>query len=562
MDSIIIEHNQTEYPLSAGKISLLELAEYYQGDYQGKIVLALKNNRLCELHKKAKRGDRVLFLDTTDKDGYRTLQRSLSFLFIRSVCQVYEGQTPDVVIQFSLNHGFYCEIRLADEQGTMRLETVTPEILAAIRQQMKDYAEADLSLEKKTKETDRAISIFEKQAMLDKARLLTYRRASNTNVYRLDGLYDYFYGYMVPSTSYLKTFDLFAYDEGIVLQFPKRDNPKQVADFKPDQLLFKTQKRSTEWGTMIKVEDVAELNDFLKTNRMKELILMTEATMERRIGKIAETIIKSQFNKKFVFVSGPSSSGKTTFSHRLAIHLKTYGVSANVISLDNYFVDRDKTPLDEDGNYDFETIEAVDIESFNQDMTDLLAGKTVDIPTFNFLTGKREYKKNYLSLGEHDLLIIEGIHGLNERLSYLLPSESKYKIYISALTQLNIDHHNRIPTTDARLLRRIVRDYQYRGASAAKTIAMWPSVRRGEEKYIFPFQEQADTMFNSAHVYELSILKQYAEPLLFSVPETAEEIIEAKRLIKFLSYFLGASSEYVPRHSIIREFIGNSTFRT
>ena len=291
-------------------------------------------------------------------------------------------------------------------------------------------------------------------------------------------------------------------------------------------------------------------------------MLVSEALMEKKIADIADTIKKDEKNKKFIFIAGPSSSGKTTFAHRLTVQLKAYGMKPKIISLDNYFVNREDTPLDDDGNYNFETIDAIDVKTFNDDMLRLLAGEEVDIPAFNFVTGLREYKGNYLTLGDEGILVVEGIHGLNPGLSYELPEENKFKVYISALTQLNLDYHNRIPTTDGRLLRRIVRDYQYRGASAMRTISMWPSVRRGEEIYIFPFQEEADVMFNSALIYEVAVLKQYADPLLYSIPKDTPEYIEAKRLIKFLDYILGVTSEHIPNNSLLREFVGGSCFRT
>ncbi|HBY70663.1 MAG TPA: nucleoside kinase, partial [Lachnospiraceae bacterium] len=301
------------------------------------------------------------------------------------------------------------------------------------------------------------------------------------------------------------------------------------------------------------------LNDAISQGKMNELILVQEALQEKKISDIAQSIAKES-DKKFIMIAGPSSSGKTTFSHRLSIQLKAHGRKPHPIAIDNYFVEREKTPKDEHGNYNFESLYAIDLEQFNEDMTKLMNGQEVDLPYFNFISGKREYKESYLKLGPEDILVIEGIHGLNDELSYSLPRESKYKIYISALTQLNIDEHNRIPTTDGRLIRRMVRDARTRGASAQATIAMWPSVRRGEEENIFPFQEDVDTMFNSALIYELSVLKQYAEPILFGVDRNSKEYVEAKRLLKFLDYFIGAPSEAVPSNSILKEFVGGSCF--
>ncbi|MBC7958879.1 MAG: nucleoside kinase, partial [Vallitaleaceae bacterium] len=348
--------------------------------------------------------------------------------------------------------------------------------------------------------------------------------------------------------------------EGLIMQFVTRGEPTKVAPFNPDLKLFNTLKRTLKWGEIMAVENVGDLNKVISESKMNELMLVSEALMEKRIADIADQIVDHMDKKSFVFIAGPSSSGKTTFANRLAIQLRSHGAKPHTISLDNYFLQRDKTPRDANGQFDFECLEALDLEAFNIDMTNLLAGKTVDMPVFNFISGEREYKGKYLTLDENDILVIEGIHGLNNKLSYSLPEASKFRIYISALTQLNIDHHNRIPTTDARLIRRMVRDHQYRGASAQKTISMWESVRRGEENYIFPFQEQADAMFNSVLIYELSVLKQYAEPLLFHVPRNCPEYSEARRLIKFLDYFLGISSDKIPYNSLIREFIGGSCF--
>jgi len=375
----------------------------------------------------------------------------------------------------------------------------------------------------------------------------------------MDGYFDYNYGYMMPHAGYVKYFKLIPYDKGMMLVLPERANPTVVPEFVPREKLFATLEESTDWCRKLGIETVGDLNDMICDGKLNELILVQEAEQERRIGEIAKDIVK-RGGVKFVMIAGPSSSGKTTFSHRLSIQLRTQGLVPHPIALDDYFVDREKTPKDEDGNYNFECLGAIDIEQFNHDMCELLEGKTVELPSFNFKTGKREYKGNFKTLGKDDVLVIEGIHGLNGKMSYALPDESKYRIYISALTSINVDDHNRIPTTDGRLLRRMVRDARTRGASAKKTIGMWPSVRRGEEENIFPFQESADAMFNSVLIYELAVLKQFAEPLLFGIKPEEPEYYEAKRLLKFLDYFLGVSSENLPNNSICREFVGGSCF--
>jgi uridine kinase len=420
----------------------------------------------------------------------------------------------------------------------------------------------DIPFIKKTVHLNKAREIFHAQGMKDKVKLFKYRKASNVNMYELDGLMDYFYGYMVPSTGMLNGFMLHIHNTGLVLQFAKRENPNEVAKYEPDMMLFQTLLDSMNWASVMDIFDVGSLNDLVADGKANETILVMEALMEKRIGGIADQIVEDVENRKFIFIAGPSSSGKTTFAHRLSIQMKAHGIKPNVISVDNYFKNREDTPKDADGKYDFECLEAINVEAFNKDMLDLLAGKAVDIPVFNFVEGKSEYRGNFITMGPSDVLIIEGIHGLNNGLSYSIPEANKFKIYISALTQLNVDFHNRVPTTDTRLLRRIVRDNQYRGASATKTISMWPSVRHGEDHYIFPFQEEADVMFNSALIYELAVLKQYAEPLLLNVPADSKEYIEAKRLVKFLDYFMTIPSEQIPTNSLIREFIGGSCFRT
>jgi len=542
-----------EVEIEAGT-SLQELAKDFQDAYQTSIVLATVNGKLSELPNLIEEPARIEFLDMLNKDGQRTYQRSLSFLLIKAIHDVLGcNEATNVIIQYSINNGFYCEIEPK--------ELLTSEALLAVKKRMLALVEAGLSFEKSTVKTHKAIEIFKNQHMEEKVRLFKYRRVSNVNLYCLDGLYDYFYGYMVPDTSYLKVFELHQHGEGLVLQFMDHQAPDKTSAFNPDKMLFNTLKLSTDWANLMETNNVADLNDSIASGDMKELILVQEALMEKRIGAIADLVMEDIEHKRFIFIAGPSSSGKTTFAHRLAIQLRAQGLKPKPISVDNYFVNREDTPLDEAGNYNFECLEAIDVAGFNQDMLKLLKGEEVQIPSFDFIKGKRQYTGESIRLGEKNILIIEGIHGLNPSLSKAIPEENKYKIYISALTQLNIDHHNRVPTTDARLLRRMVRDHQYRGASARKTIGMWPSVRRGEEQYIFPFQEEADIMFNSALIYELSILKQYAEPLLFNVDRDSEEYLEAKRLIKFLDYFLGVTSESIPNNSLIREFIGGSNFR-
>ena len=480
--------------------------------------------------------------------------------FIEAICALEKEKdiSKDILIEaiesalvsaYKKNYGTSQNVRVDIDQETgdinvyMRMDVV---------EELEDEL-TQLTLEE-------AKEIFKMQNMKDKEKLFRYRRSSFVNVYCLDGYYDYYYGYMLPSTGYLKCYDVMLYENGILLLIPGMENPDKLSYFEPKEKLFHTLKTSSLWGEMMGIDSVGDLNDTICQGTLNDMILVQEALQERRIGEIAEEIVK-RGNVKFVLIAGPSSSGKTTFSHRLSIQLRSYGMKPHPIALDDYFVDREKTPRDENGDYNFECLEAIDIEQFNSDMNRLLQGETVELPKFNFKTGKREYNGNYKKLGPEDILVIEGIHGLNPQTTHSMPDESKFKIYISALTSLNIDEHNRIPTTDGRLLRRMVRDARTRGASAKRTIGMWPSVRRGEEQYIFPFQESADEMFNSVLIYELAVLKQYAEPLLFSITEEEPEFYEAKRLLKFLEYFQGIDSHNVPSNSICREFIGGSCFQ-
>ena len=462
-----------------------------------------------------------------------------------------QDQVKKVRIHYSVSKGYYCTV-----EGNLKLDQA---FLDQVEEYMKHMVEQRMPIKKRSVSTDNAVDLFEKYGMTDKAKLFEYRRSSSVNIYCMNEFEDYYYGYMVPDAGYLKYFKLYLLEEGFVLQMPEASSPKKVPDFEPQMKLFQVLKESTRWGDMQNIENVGDLNERITKGDEHEAILVQEALQEKKIAEIA-TMIAERSQVKFVLIAGPSSSGKTTFAKRLAIQLRVNGLIPHAIGADDYFHNREDTPLDADGNYNFECIEAIDTELLNRDLNELLKGKEVAMPTFNFKTGKREYRGNTMKLGKNDVLIIEGIHCLNDALTYELPKENKFKIYISALTQLNIDEHNRIPTTDGRLIRRMVRDARTRGTTAQQTIAMWPSVRRGEEENIFPYQEEADVMFNSALIYELAVLKQYAEPILFGIDKHCKEYPEAKRLLKFLDYFVGCRSEIVPTNSLIREFIGGSCF--
>ena len=495
-------------------------------------------------------GDGVLsFLTTADTKGRKAYRRSMVMLLEKAVFHLY-GTKAKLRVMHTLGQGQYCEL-----EGVADL---TQELLDEISTEMRRFAASDIPIQKHTIHTDAAIARFMECGMEDKAKLFRFRRSSHVNLYDMDGFQDYFYGYMVPSTGYLKYFELLRYGDGFVLIFPNEDTRK-VSAFHESDKLYHTLMEAAAWAKQMHINTIGELNEQIVKGKIQDIILLQEAEMEKRIGKIAEQIALEK-NKKFILIAGPSSSGKTTFSHRMSIQLRAHGLTPYPIGMDNFYVNRDKTPLDENGQYDFECLEAIDMELFDTTMEKLLAGEQVELPHFNFKNGKREYKGEYLQLGPDDVLVIEGIHGLNDRLSYSLPKESKFKIYISALAQLNIDEHNRISTTDGRLIRRMVRDARTRGTGAAETIAMWPSVRRGEDRYIFPFQEEADIMFNSSLIYELAVLKPYAESLLFGIPKDVPEYIEAKRFLKFLDYFIGISSGDIPKNSLLREFVGGSIF--
>lgn len=529
----------------------LELAKNFQKKYDHDIVLVLENNKMRELFRKVKDGAAVTFLTTGQIDGYNTYRRSATLLILKAI---YDVEGMDAVrgmkVEFSAGEGYYV---------SSRKMPVNEETLARIENRMKELVGQNLPIEKRSIPVEEAIEHFTRHGMTDKARLFRFRRSSSVNVYLLDGFEDYYYGYMVPSTGYLKYFKLIPYDEGFVLEFPPRKTPETFGPFREQPKVFQTLKNSTKWGEILNVGTVGALNEQISEGNVGNIILAQEAIMEKGLGDIAAEIA-SRPDKKLIMIAGPSSSGKTTFSHRLSIQLMAHGLKPHPIAVDNYFVERVDTPKDENGQYNFECLEAMDIELFNQQMSALLRGEKVFLPTFNFITGMKEYKGNSLKLGPEDVLVIEGIHCLNDALSYSLPAENKFKIYVSALTQMNIDEHNRIPTTDGRLIRRMVRDARTRGASAQKTISMWPSVRRGEDENIFPYQESADVVFNSALIYELAVLKQYAEPLLFGIRPEDPEYLEAKRLLKFLNYFQGIDSNLIPGNSILREFIGGSFF--
>lgn len=550
MVTIQLEGKTQQYPVGT---TFEEIVAPYQESYENQIMLVLENGKIKELFKSVETDAVVTFITKKDDAGSKTYFRTAVLTMVKAVSDV-TGQdiSKQIKVEFAIGDGYYCS-----PKGNL---TIDDKFVADVKKRMQELIAADVPIKKYSMNTEASRKMFAEAGMKDKEQLFRYRRGSLVNIYEMDGYKDYYYGYMLPSAGYIKWFDLVPYKEGFMLMLPHKKTPTEVPKFVPLEKLYNALATTTDWGEKLGIDTVGDLNDKICSGGLNDVIMVQEALQERRIAEIAKSIV-DRGGVKFVMIAGPSSSGKTTFSHRLSTQLSSYGLNPHPIAVDDYFVNREDTPLDENGDYNFECIEAIDTKKFNDDMLALLAGETVEMPTFNFKTGHREYKGNYKTLGEGDILVIEGIHGLNDKMSYALPKESKFKIYISALTCLNIDEHNRIPTTDGRLLRRMVRDARTRGASAKRTIQMWPSVRRGEEENIFPFQESADATFNSASIYELAVLKQYAEPLLFSIGPDEPEYYEAKRMLKFLEYFLGVSSENLPNNSIVREFVGGSCFK-
>ena len=561
--------------VTASESDTLEaVADRFKDYYEDDIILGIVNGRLRELNKKIKSDCELSFVTTADRDGRRTYRRSVVLLLQRAIYDVY-GSMTQLHVMHSLGEGYYCQLEKAVECADSQQEkynedtdlqgsrensekSVTEHDIDRIVCSMYSFVEKDLPITKHSAKTQYAEQLFKEKGLHDKERLLHYRRSSRVNLYELDGVVDYFYGFMAPSTGMLKYFDIVPYENGFVLLFPGA-NSRSVEPLVTSNKLFHTLDDSREWSKMLGIGTIGSLNDAIAAGRRQEIMLLQEALMEQKIGNLAAQIA-SDDKKKFVMIAGPSSSGKTSFANRLSIQLIAKGRKPHPLSLDDYYVDRELCPKHPDGSFDFECLESIDVKLFNEDMNRLLKGEAVDMPSFNFKTGKREYRGRKLVLGPDDILVIEGIHGLNDRLSQLIPPEHKFKIYISALTQLNIDEHNPLSTTDERLIRRIVRDARTRGTNAMETIAMWPSVRKGERENIFPFQEQADVMFNSALVYELAVLKVYAEPLLFGIERDCPEYLEAKRLLKLLDYFLPMPADGIPNNSLLREFVGGSCF--
>ena len=550
MVKVTIDGKEHEYAIGTTYREIVD--EYQEEVAEAPVILVMADGKLRELQKKLKGDCTLEFVTTKDHIGFETYKRTVCLVLLRAIYDVAGKENIEkVMIHYSVGNGYYF---------TMAGKAVLDQhFLDNVKTRMQELADMCTPIGKRSVNTDDAVSLFHHHRMYDKEKLFRFRRVSKVNIYNIGYYEDYFYGYMADHAGYVKYFDLKLYDEGFVLELPTKKNPSVISSFRPEGKIFQVQKESQEWAEKMDISYVGDLNDHITKEGISNILLVQEALQEAKISDIAQRIVL-EGNKKFIMIAGPSSSGKTSFSHRLSIQLLAHGMKPHPIGVDNYFKNREETPLDEYGEKNYECLEAIDVEQFNKDMLALLRGERIELPVFNFKTGHREYKGDFLQLGPEDVLVIEGIHGLNDKLSYALPAESKFKIYISALTQLNIDEHNRIPTTDGRLLRRNVRDARTRGTSAKDTIARWPSVRRGEESNIFPYQEQADVMFNSALVYELACLKVYAEPLLFGIDKSEPEYLEAKRLLKFLDYFISVPSEDIPHNSLLREFVGGSCF--
>ena len=543
---VILERKQLECKKG---ISLLELSQLYENKRPLKILAAKVNNKVKDLRFTLEEDSDVKFLDLTTDDGVRVYKRSLFFILMKAVKAVFPDRK--LKIRHSLSRGTYCEIT-----GDQPLQK---EELQLIEEKMHDYVRQNIPLEKNILPIEEAKKLFSQSKDYDKVSLLKFCSKETLSVYSCGNLINYLYGNLVPHTGYINKFELLYYKPGFILRYPDKDSPYEIPEFVENRKIFQVINEHKKWGDILEIPNVGALNQIIASGKAKDVIHLSEVLHEKKLAYIADQIKENSQNIKIVLISGPSSSGKTTFAHRLAIHLRVNGIQPITISLDDYFLGRDWVPLDEYGQKDFEAVEALDIDLFNDNISRLIKGETIEAPIFNFHTGKREPKGKIIKLYPEQIIIVEGIHGLNERLTAMIPKKNKFKIYISALTQLSIDDYNPISTTDTRCIRRLVRDFKFRSSSASKTLEMWPSVRRGEMKNIFPFQEEADVMFNSALVYELALLKEYALPLLESIDPSQEEYSEARRLIDFLSYFLTINAEHIPNTSIIREFIGGSS---
>jgi uridine kinase len=517
-------------------------------------VSAKVNNKVESLDFRVYYNKDIEFLDITSSSGMRTYVRSLFFILVKAVEELYPQGS--ISLEHPISKGYFCKLHI---DRTIGLDDVQ-----RIKQKMQEIIAADIPYTRTECHTEKVVRLFEERGMPDKARLLDTYGQLYSYYYQLGDTVDCYYSSLVPSTGYIHLFDIVKYYDGLLLRIPNRENPTKLEEVVKQEKMLEVFQEYHRWNQILGISTVGDLNVACNEGHATDLINVSEALQEKKIAQIADEIThRNQDGKrvKLVLISGPSSSGKTTFSKRLSIQLMTNGLKPYPISLDDYFVNRNDTPLDENGKHDFESLYAVDLPFFEEQLTTLLNGGEVELPRYNFTTGKREMSGKKLRIDEHMILIIEGIHALNPALTPHIPNENKYKVYVSALTTILLDNHNYIPTTDNRLLRRIIRDYKYRSYSAEETIARWPSVRAGEEKWIFPYQENADAMFNSALLFELAVLKDYVEPVLRKVPNRCPEYSEAHRLLRFLNYFVSVQDKELPPTSLLREFLGGSSFQ-
>lgn len=513
-------------------------------------VCARVNNKVQGMHYRLYNDKDVEFLDMRSGSGSRTYTRTLFFICCKAINDLYGN--VEVRIDIPVSKGYYVHVNLGRD--------ITADDVARIRCRMQEIIDADTPIRRRMVTAEEAIRLFSEKGDKSKVKLLKGQGKLYTVYYQIDDFIDYFYGALLTSTSEVYLFDLVAYSDGMLLRVPSREDPGQLCPMPRQQKMFDVFKEHHEWQNIIGLRTVGDLNDAVDKGFATDIINVNEALQEKKIARIADQIA-ARHDVKLVLLAGPSSSGKTTTCKRLSIQLLTCGLKPLQISLDDYFIDRDKTPLDANGEYDYESIHALNIDLINEQFNALFRGEEIELPRYNFQTGKSEKSGKRLKLGPNDIVVVEGIHALNPELTAQIPEQQKFRVYVSALTTILLDEHNYIPTTDNRLLRRIIRDYKYRGVSAQESIHRWPSVRAGEERWIFPYQENADAMFNSAMLYELAVIKQQAEPLLEQVPENCEEYAEAHRLLKFLRYFHAISYRQLAPTSLLREFLGGSSFK-
>ena len=548
IEKLTLKINGKNYKYTRG-LTLEEISKDFLNDYKYPILIARVDNRIKELNSVVEENCEIEFLDLTSREGNRTHISGLTYLLLYVIKKMF-GQNANIRVKHSIDKGIYIETNFK----------ISEDKIKEIEKEMKKTSSADIPITRVTIDRLEAMEYFRDIDDKVKARVLMYNTNTYITLYRLGNLYDYFYNYMPVTTNHLKDFALtYINNKGFVLRFPTPYIKDKIIPYTHHEDMFKTYEEYSDWAKKIKVENSADLNSRVSTGKINDLIRIDETVQANKLLNVASQIASKKNKIKIVLIAGPSSSGKTTTSKKLCLYLQSFGLNPQVISMDDYFVEKKDNPIGEDGKPDYECLEALDLKLFDSQMADLLDSKKVKAPTYNFVLGKKEYNRD-LYLGEDDILVIEGIHALDNKILNNIPREKKYKIYISPLTELNLDEHNRISTTDNRLLRRIIRDNRTRGYDVEKTLGVWPSVRAGEEKYIFPYQDEADYTFNSALIYEIGVLKTYVEPLLFSVPSDSQYYEEAKRLLNFLRLFLPIPSDAIEKQSIVREFIGGSVF--